>query len=675
MRPSDRAAVRRAWLLALAVLSLFAACGRTAPEEGKTYRAEALSLAVGADYASGAQWFDGTLYLYDETDGAAIVALDGDGNLLRRYAVDADEIAAFCPAADDLWLATETRLLRLDANGQTALDLALPGGLGDVALLADGERLYLVSGGADACEQVVCLDREGEELFRLSGGDGMSALCLLDDGRAAMCQTQGGESRLVYLDPERGVWEDGAALSAGLTALFDGGKYGTDGVYFYAVEPETGECTRLAAWLELGIDDMVSGVWSLGADAWLVAAENGLFSVSASAGQEDVTVLTLATFDAEAVASAALEFNESQSEYRVEVIDYSVYNTASDPGGGLEKLGLDIAAGDAPDVYDLTALPVSRYIQKGLLEDLYPFLDADETLAREDFFPALLAAMETDGGLYGVMPHCGLVTMLAAPETADALDVWDTAALLELAAGEDPFAGEITRAEFLAYVLAGNESYVNYADASCAFDSSEFAALLTLAAALPEEAPEDWPGDAQLACTTLSYGGDWLVADWLLGCLESGTGDAVSLGLPGARGGCVLVAPAPYYWGLSSSGNKQGGWAFIRYFLSAERQAKINSIPLRQDAWQSRRAEAAVTSGQMFAATRKGDLTLPLGGTATMDALEALMSEADGFFERDPALMQIIMDEAAAFFAGDRTAEQTAANIQSRASIYLAEQG
>lgn len=669
--------MKRVWLLALAMLSFFAACGRTAPEEGKTYRAEALSLAVGADYASGAQWFDGTLYLYDETDGAAIAALDGDGNLLRRYAVDAQygEVVAFCPAEDGLWLATETRLLRLDANGQTALDLARPGGLGDVALLSDGERLYLVSGGADACEQVVCLDCNGAEIFRLSGGDGMSALCLLGDGRAAVCQTRGGESRLVYLDPARGVWEDGAALSAALTALFDGGRYGTDGVCFYAVEPETGECTRLAAWLELGIDDMVSGVWSLGADAWLVAAENGLFSVSASAAQDGVTVLTLATFDAEAVASAALEFNESQSEYRVEMVDYSVYNTASDPSGGLEKLGLDIAAGDAPDVYDLTALPVSLYIQKGLLADLYPFLDADETLAREDFFPSLLAAMETDGGLYGVMPHCGLVTMLAAPETADALAVWDTAALPELAVGEDPFAGEITRAEFLAYVLAVDESYANYVDGTCAFDSAEFAALLTLAAALPEETPETWEDDAQLVCTTLSYDGDWLVADWLLGCLESGAGDAVPLGLPGADGGRVLVAPAPYYWGLSSSGNQTGGWAFIRYFLSSARQTKTDSIPLRQDAWQSHRAETAATSGQMFAATRKGDLTLSLGGTETMDALEALMSEAEGSFERDTALMQIILDEAAAFFAGDKTAEQTAANIQSRASIYLAEHG
>ncbi len=659
----------------LAILAL-CACGRGHEmEEGKSYRAEALSLAVGADYESGAQWLDGTLYLYDETDGAAIAALDADGALLRRYAVDADEIAAFCPAADGLWLATETRLLRLDANGQTTLDLALPSGLGDVALLSDGERLYLVSGGADACGQVVCLDREGVERFRLSGGDGMGTLCLLDDGRAAVCQTWGGESRLVYLDPARGVWEDGAALSSALTALFDGGRYGTDGVCFYAVEPETGECTRLAAWLELGIDDMVSGVWSLGADAWLVAAENGLFSVSASAAQDGVTVLTLATFDAEAVASAALEFNESQSEYRVELVDYSVYNTASDPSGGLEKLGLDIAAGDAPDVYDLTALPVSLYIQKGLLADLYPFLDADETLAREDLFSPLLAAMETDGALYGVMPHCGLVTMLASPETADAPDAWDAAALLELAAGKDPFAGEITRAEFLAYMLAGNERYVNYADGTCAFDSAEFAALLTLAAALPEETTEDWPGDAHLVCTTLSYDGDWLVADWLLGCLESGTGDAVSLGLPGARGGRVLVAPAPYYWGLSSSGNQTGGWAFIRYSLSAERQAKINSIPLRFDVWQSRRAEAAATKGQMFAATRKGDLSLSLGSTVAMDALEALMSEADGFFERDTALEQIIMDEAAAFFAGDKTAEQTAANIQSRASIYLAEQG
>jgi ABC-type glycerol-3-phosphate transport system substrate-binding protein len=38
-------------------------------------------------------------------------------------------------------------------------------------------------------------------------------------------------------------------------------------------------------------------------------------------------------------------------------------------------------------------------------------------------------------------------------------------------------------------------------------------------------------------------------------------------------------------------------------------------------------------------------------------------------------MIDIIMDEAQAYFAGDKTAEQAAENIQSRVSIYLAEKG
>jgi ABC-type glycerol-3-phosphate transport system substrate-binding protein len=37
--------------------------------------------------------------------------------------------------------------------------------------------------------------------------------------------------------------------------------------------------------------------------------------------------------------------------------------------------------------------------------------------------------------------------------------------------------------------------------------------------------------------------------------------------------------------------------------------------------------------------------------------------------------MEIIWSEAQAYFAGDKTAEQAADNIQSRVSLYLAEQG
>ena len=40
----------------------------------------------------------------------------------------------------------------------------------------------------------------------------------------------------------------------------------------------------------------------------------------------------------------------------------------------------------------------------------------------------------------------------------------------------------------------------------------------------------------------------------------------------------------------------------------------------------------------------------------------------------DQSLMEIISDEAGAFFAGEKTAEETARLIQNRVQLYMAEQ-
>jgi len=46
----------------------------------------------------------------------------------------------------------------------------------------------------------------------------------------------------------------------------------------------------------------------------------------------------------------------------------------------------------------------------------------------------------------------------------------------------------------------------------------------------------------------------------------------------------------------------------------------------------------------------------------------------DTLYEYDQKLYDIVMQEAQAFYSGDKTAEQAAKLIQSKASIYMSEQ-
>ena len=51
-----------------------------------------------------------------------------------------------------------------------------------------------------------------------------------------------------------------------------------------------------------------------------------------------------------------------------------------------------------------------------------------------------------------------------------------------------------------------------------------------------------------------------------------------------------------------------------------------------------------------------------------------LINSAERTASYDESIMEIIRDEAAAFFAGQKSAKETAAVIQSRVNIYVNEQ-
>mgnify|MGYP001031397936 CR=1 FL=1 len=57
------------------------------------------------------------------------------------------------------------------------------------------------------------------------------------------------------------------------------------------------------------------------------------------------------------------------------------------------------------------------------------------------------------------------------------------------------------------------------------------------------------------------------------------------------------------------------------------------------------------------------------------DTVNGLIENTNRIMRYDQSLMEIINDEAGAFFAGEKTAEETAQLIQNRVQLYMAEQG
>ena len=60
---------------------------------------------------------------------------------------------------------------------------------------------------------------------------------------------------------------------------------------------------------------------------------------------------------------------------------------------------------------------------------------------------------------------------------------------------------------------------------------------------------------------------------------------------------------------------------------------------------------------------------------AALDQFRQLLENTTVVADTDATLRELVTDEAAYFFAGERTVEETAQLIQQRVTLYLQEQG
>lgn len=659
---------------------------------------------------------DTVLYTYDslnqdELEYNIIYASDMEGTVTHSYMVPVESgyIVDFYPDDNGLWVVTvkytETNRLEIydsctllhfrdEANVQMAtIDIqhdvekqTTP----PLSLVVDDNRGCIYLFGQDYFS---AYDQTGMQIFTMGTDGYLYHACFTKDGRLAVCDTGNDSIQIRIFDYDNRAWAESYTLNIPYRKMFGGLDYDlyvSDGQTLYGVELEEETETPVFQWLDVGIGNDLFACFALGESEYIAASDSGLFKILPSSESVEKTVLTMATFNYDIAAREALAFNETQDNYKIVVKDYSNYNTDENDSAGLEKLGLDIVSGDAPDIYDLCDIPVSQYVHMGLLENLYTYLDSDKTLSRADYSEALLSAMEIDGGLYSLMPHVSVMTLMADPENIDKTIPWSFDAMLALSGGVDPFGGDMDRYTFIECMLAGKDSpFVDWQEGSCSFDSEELVGLLEFSKLLPaaqREADMEHPElyTENLEPRTLVYQavgefGSVLYATIKLDCYdESGNTCAAAIGLPGKNSARYLLYPATVSWGMSSSSeNKDGVWCFMRSYLEQEYQ-RTNSIPLSKNAFSALENdyENWLAQGGIFGTLVLGkEVELSVSSTIYMERVQDVANSATGVYERNPALMQIIMDEAAAFFAGDKTAEQTAANIQSRVSIYMAEQG
>ena len=684
--------------------------------------------------------------------------------LVNVYATQYELPDDFDPNTDSKWNYPSTDingsyLMHIAADGSTiaSLDLSdtnnednedgMSGNLSSFAVDAAG-NLYVSD-----YNNIYVLDAEGNVQFKLDGSQYNGSLCRLnaqqvgvmwynytDDVNAA---DENGQY-FVPIDLETKDWGEKVKLPSNVGSILPGDDaydfYYTynNNIYGYAAKTDTKE--KLVDWLACDVDTNNMSGYAMLSDSRVAALMQDwstdpttyqlivLHRVDASEIKEK-KVLTLACMYLDwNLRSMIVEYNKTNDEYRINVVDYSEYATDDDYNAGVTKLTTEIISGSVPDIFLTSNLPIDKYAAKGVIADLNTFMDGGNGLSRDYFVPHVMSALEKDGKLYELPTSFSVQTAYALSSIASQYDTWNVAAvqdaMTQLQEGATVFSDGWTKNTALSNCLSRNLSaFVDWTTGKCEFDSEAFQQLLDFCNSFPAETSDGdgaiayassadiavddamWESDAtritngkQLMSTTGMYSFDSYI--WNVYAIrdkitftgyptEDGSGSSFELQMP------MAISSVTKY--------PDAAWDFVCSIIKKMNTIDENNyyygFPISQAAFDAEMTDIMTEQyqldengeqvdwdgdGEPDRAIRGSYETMENGETVykdvyaltqeEMDQILGVINNTHSVYDYDQEILDIITDEVAAYFAGDKDVQTTASMIQSRVNLYVQEQ-
>lgn len=658
------------------------------------------------------------------------MSVDGQGNIWvaeSGYFYTYDLPDDFNPETDDQWqyyvdLGQQMAVRKLDDTGAELLSLDI----GSIINLPPEQQFYLSAMNVDDKGDVLVTDgsnavyvigESGTVQFKLEITNWVDRIVRLSDGNVAVSGYTEEGYMLRKIDFAAKDWGEEIEMPYMASTIYPGGgEYSCafgDSSSLYGLDAATGKSTKLLTWINCDVNSDSLGNVNILPDGRILCTnyiwdnmtgessyELIIMNKVPSSEVEQKTILTLATMYLNYnLKSSIIEFNKTNTSYRIQVKDYSEFNTEEDYNAGLTKLSTEIISGQVPDMLDVSGLPIKQYVAKGLLEDLYPFIDADSDFGREDFIESVFTAMEMDGGLYQISPSFNVSTVVGHPSVVGEEMGWTMQEFQDVLKAHPeatmPFGQYYIKDDFLNYAMAmGMDQYVDWSTGTCKFNSEDFMNLLEFANTFPSE--YNYDDENYVSETELIQTGKQILSQFWLSDFQNIQmyeamfgGEIVFKGFPTEnRNGNVVNT----YSGLAMSTkcvDKNAAWSFMRIILTEDWQtANITwEMPTNKAVFESMMEEA------MKEETATGDdgVVRPVASAVWVDEggneiqmhpltqeeadqIMDLINSVSGTYSYDQNIMDIVKEGADAFFAGQKSAQEAAEIIQNRVSIYVAEQ-
>lgn len=404
-----------------------------------------------------------------------------------------------------------------------------------------------------------------------------------------------------------------------------------------------------------------------------------------------ITITYGGLFISDEIKREALNFNRMHKEYQIVFKDYS-----EEGKDCIEKMNLDMIAGNVPDIIDLSSSPIRQYANKGILEDLAPYIDRDTELNREDYIENVWDSMLIDDKLYYVTTGFGIDTVVgkkSAFGNRGGMTMHEFATETKRLGNGSLAFGKKSKEELLRLFLrSGVGDYVDWDTGNCTLEGEDFKELLIYC---NENGMKngDEDSDAQLEYNQVKEGKQLLVEAVSLSMdtinmYSSMFGEDITfIGYPGKEG-----AESSFRFqnqiGISSKSKvKDVSWEFVRTFMTKEYQGKNNkmSAPTRKDCFEMLLKAMTTTSSYT---DELGQLVMPVEGYWELNGVgiearpltndEALMykelvNNTKRCADSDSTVRDIIVEEANMYFNDKKSLEETVKIIQNRVQTYVDE--
>ena len=435
---------------------------------------------------------------------------------------------------------------------------------------------------------------------------------------------------------------------------------------------------------------------------------------------ENTKVITIGVmYDNPDIKSKVQEFNKSHDGVRFKMVDYSKYDDYDEENkrytsSGEGQLKNDIVSGNAPDmiVCQNQAL-IKNLANKGLFVDLGEYLSKDSDIKTDDIMPNILEACKIGGKLLSLPTAFQIQTYAIKAKNFDK-DTWTIDEMIDTYK-KQPEGTSLTyldsKESISQMLLSSMCGCIDYEKRTCSFDSPEFKKFLDFANEFPKEDELiDW--EDQKAVNEMFNNDNFMKDKQLIEEVylydfgsyigqykgRFGDEDVKYVGCPsvGGNGGVLMLSESLAI--LTNSTDKDTCWELVKEFFktpdededeSGMNRYYISGFPTLKSKFDKMADTATKKPYYIDENGKKVEYNYsyydqsknksvdvdPLTEDEKKEIVDYIMNTTTIVDNFDPEIQNIILEEAEAFFEGEKSSEEIIKSLQSRISLLLSEQG